>query len=167
MEALDCLEDPLTYLNPERFAGTLLLGGFNVDFALTRDPRRKSYYDKLTAISDIFALQQLVRDYARTSDVGSPSMIDLVFTSSAIEVFDVQFTEKLATSDHHMVTFSFRGKSQRSQNLSRTFYQFDRADVEKLNNLNILNTDWNTVFMMTGPLIGSWTLLLKRFFLPY
>ena len=151
MEALDCLEETLTNLHPERFAGTLLLGDFNVDFALTRDPRRKSYFDKLTAISDIFGLQQLVSDYTRTPDVGSPSMIDLVFTSSAAQVFDVQVTEKLATSDHHMVTFSFRGKSQRSQNLRRTFYQYDRADVEQLNNL-ILNTDWNNIFHDDWPI---------------
>ena len=121
MKALDCLEETLTNLHPERFDGTLLLGDFNVDFALTRDPRRKSYFDKLPAISDIFGLQQLVSDYTRTPNVGSPSMIDLVFTSSAVQLFDVQVTEKLATSDHHMVTFSFRGKSQRSQNLCRTF----------------------------------------------
>ena len=151
MEALDCLEETLTNLHPERFAGTLLLGDFNVDFALTRDPRRKSYFDKLIAISDIFGLQQLVSDYTRTPDVGSPSMIDLVFTSSAMQVFDVQVTEKLATSDHHMVTFSFRGKSQRSQNLRRTFYQYDRADVEQLNNL-ILNTDWNNIFHDDWPI---------------
>ena len=91
-------EETLTNLHPERFAGTLLLGDFNVDFALTRDPRRKSYFHKLTAISDIFGLHQLVSDYTRTPDVGSPSMINLVFTSSAVQVFDVQVTEKLATS---------------------------------------------------------------------
>ena len=78
-------------------------------------------------------------------------MIDLVFTSSAMQVFDVQVTEKLATSDHHMVTFSFRGKSQRSQNLRKTFYQYDRADVEQLNNL-ILNTDWNNIFHDDWPI---------------
>ena len=117
---------------------------------LTRDPRRKSYFNKLTAISDIFGLQQLVSDYTRTPDFGSPSIIDLVFTSSAVQVFDIQVTEKLATSDHHMVTFS-RGKSQRSQNLRKTFNQYHRADVEQLNNL-ILNTDWNNIFHDDWPI---------------
>ena len=61
-----------------------------------------------------------------------------------------------------MVTFSFRGKSQRSQNLRRTFYRYHRADVEQLNNL-ILNTDWNNIFHDDWPSIGSWTLLMKHF----
>ena len=152
MEALDCLEETLTNLHPERFAGTLLLGDFNVDFAPTRETSRSSYYNKLTAISDVFGLQQLVNQYTRIPEVGSPSRLDLVFTSSAEQVHDVQVTEKLTpTADHLMTTFKFRGKSQRLQNIRRTFYQYDRADVEQLNNL-VLNTDWNIFFHDNWPI---------------
>ena len=164
MEALDCLEEILANFHPERFAGILLLGDFNVDFASTRDNRNSTYFEKLTAISDISGLHQLVTDYTRIPDATSPSMIDLVFSSSTDQVYDVQVTEKLTPSaDHCMVTFNCRGKPQRSSNLRRTFYQYDRADVVKLNDL-ILNTDWNNIFHDDWPIDWVMNSFTKTFF---
>lgn len=103
MAALDCREETLNSLHPERYSGTLLLGDFNFDFG--PNVPQNNYHHKLIAISDFFGLNQLVTNYTRTPENGTPTLLDHVYSTSAEQIHEVQVTEKLATSDHHMVTF--------------------------------------------------------------
>ena len=58
---------------------------------------------RLSEITDSFGLHQLVKDITRNNP---DSILDLVYTTHPDQITDAAAAEKLATSDHYMVTFS-------------------------------------------------------------
>ncbi|XP_072046304.1 uncharacterized protein [Amphiura filiformis] len=158
MESLDCLEETLYSLHPERYAGTLLMGDFNVD--QSQSNHNSIYVTRLSDIADSFGLHQHVNDITRNNP---DSILDLVFNTNPDHIADAAASEKLATSDHYMVTFNIKIKTKKLVAPYRKVYQYAKADCNLLNAL-ILETNWDNI-IIDNDIDNTWNGFVETFFL--
>ena len=157
MLSLDCLEETLHCLHPERYAGTLLMGDFNAD--QLQSNAHSKFVIRLSEITDSFGLHQLVKDITRNNP---DSILDLVYTTHPDQITDAAAAEKLATSDHYMVTFSSKILTTKIVNPPRKVYQYAKAYSVLLNDL-ILKTDWDSI-IIENDVEGTWNAFVETFF---
>ena len=157
MVSLDCLEETLHCLHPEHYAGTLLMGDFNAD--QLQSNAHSKFVIRLSEITDSFGLHQLVKDITRNNP---DSILDLVYTTHPDQITDAAAAEKLATSDHYMVTFSSKILTKKIVNPPRKVYQYAKADSVLLNDL-ILKTDWDSI-IIENDVEGTWNAFVETFF---
>ena len=114
---------------------------------------------RLSEITDSFGLHQLVKDITRDNP---DSILDLVYTTHPDQITDAAAAEKLATSDHYMVTFSSKILTKKIVNPPRKVYQYAKADSVFLNDL-ILKTDWDSI-IIENDVEGTWNAFVETFF---
>jgi len=107
----------------------VLVGDFNVDLSTSSHPLSP----KLHNIASSFILSQIVTQPTHFSHAGTPSLIDLVFVSSPINVASCQTVPPLSNSDHLCIhlTYKVTHSSRRPRSGPREVWQYSIGDFEK------------------------------------
>ena len=92
--SINVLDNVLSHLDLDSFAGVILMGDFNIDWS----PSNTGH------------LRSLVHEVTRSStDFSTNTILDLIFTSRPDSLRDVCIEAGIVNSDHHMVIFKIRG----------------------------------------------------------
>ena len=128
-DILDSLYSTLCRIDIFLFSHFVLVGYFNVDLSTSSHPLSP----KLHNIASSFILSQIVTQPTHFSHAGTPSLIDLLFVSSPINVASCQTVPPLSNSDHlgiHL-TYKVTHSSRRPRSGPREVWQYSIGDFEK------------------------------------
>lgn len=85
-----------------------------------------------------------MQEFTRAHGSHAPSLLDLVFTRSQLEVDDMKCRASIGKSDHSVVTFQLITEGDISYDNSSNKRQFIKGDFVKANML-FMNVNWDVL----------------------
>ena len=140
--ALNTLQTALESLPHSTLLNLVLLGDFNVDYT-SPSPA----LNQILALSDLFSLDQIVSHPTHFSPSGSPSLIDLVFTSPSFSPSSCNILPPISNSDHRAILFCLPASQVPSPSSSSSFrrvWLYESADFSITSNF-LSNIPWSSI----------------------
>lgn len=129
----------------------IILGDFNlpnldwVNFSWPKTP----IYEKFAASISQNSLSQIVNETTRYNN-----LIDLLLTTTPLEIINVSVEPPFSTSDHNKICFDI-GNAFTTEPESKQFYNFKKCKIQDMKNF-LLQQDWN--YLLYGETIDHiWT----------
>lgn len=141
---------------------SLLCGDFNfkeidwINHNINGGPESEQmkFYD---ACQDAF-LHQHITQFTRVRGNDTPSLLDLVFSKSELEVDEIHYKSPIGSSDHAVISFNFRLESD--INVEGTSkWNYLRGNYEEMNQY-LININWNEL-LKDKPVEVMWNTFLQ------
>ena len=126
---IDSLIDLFSSSRFSTLSNLILLGDFNVDYAINSPLR-----SKLITLSECLSLIQIVNEATHFSHSGNPSIIYLVFLSSSIKLVSWNILPPISSSDHNTILFSISSENHSQPTIPcHSVWLYDDADFNYIN----------------------------------